>query len=215
VAVPIVSVLAGAKVAVVATDTVAFGIILSLVASGRAHVRLAVVRVVTLAAIVGMPVGLWILTNISDRVLADAIASVVILLTVVLMSRATAPDRPGIDIAAGFTSGVLATSTGTHGPPLVLALQARRVPASEFRATLSAAFVLQDLVAMSGFAITRQFSAEVWRVVAVGVPGLVAGRLVGDRLFVSLDGGASAASCSDLLMMTGILSLAEAVFGGG
>jgi uncharacterized membrane protein YfcA len=121
IAVPIISILVGAKVSVAATDTLAFAIILSLAASGRRHVQTRVLRVVTVAAVVGMPVGLWILTHVSDRVLSMVIACVVIALTMLLMSGVSAPDRPGIDLVAGFTSGVLATSTGTNGPPLVLA----------------------------------------------------------------------------------------------
>jgi uncharacterized membrane protein YfcA len=138
----------------------------------------------------------------------------VILLTVLLMSGVTAPARPGIDLAAGFTSGVLSTSTGTNGPPLVLALQARRVPSREFRATLAAAFALQDIAAILGFAITRQFTSDVWRVVAVGIPGLIAGRVVGDRLFGSLDQRRFRGVALTLLLVTGTASLAQAVFGG-
>jgi uncharacterized membrane protein YfcA len=95
----------------------------------------------------------------------------------------------------------------------VLALHARGVPATEFRATLSAAFVLQDIVAMLGFAVTGQFTAEVWRVVAVGLPGLVVGRLVGDRLFASLDQRRFRAVVLGLLLVTGVLTLAEALHG--
>jgi uncharacterized protein len=214
IAVPIVSALVGARVAVVATDTLAFGIILSMVASGRQYVRVAVLRVVTIASLIGMPVGLWVLTHVDDRILAVIIACVVILLTVLLMSGVTAPDRPGIDLAAGFTSGVLSTSTGTNGPPLVLALQARRVPSREFRTTLAAAFALQDIAAILGFAITRQFTSDVWRVVAVGIPGLIAGRVVGDRLFGSLDQRRFRGVALTLLLVTGTASLVQAVFGG-
>jgi uncharacterized membrane protein YfcA len=215
IAVPIISMIAGAKVAVVATTTLAFGLILSLAWSGRRHVCVSVVRVVTIAAVVGMPIGLWILTHVGDRVLAIVISLAVLLLTLILISGASAPDRPGIDVAGGFASGVLATSTGTNGPPLVMALHARRVPASEFRATLSAAFVLQDIVALLGFALTRRFSTDVWRIVLVGVPGVVTGRLVGERLFTSLDQRRFRAFALGLLLATGMFSLAQALFGGG
>jgi uncharacterized protein len=213
IAVPIISILVGAKVAVVATDTLAFAIILSIAVSGRRDVQRRVLRVVTIAAVVGMPEGLWILTHVGDRVLSVVIACVVIGLTMLLISGASAPEWAGGDVAAGVVSGVLATSTGTNGPPLVLALHARGVPATEFRATLSAAFVLQDIVAMLGFAVTGQFTAEVWRVVAVGLPGLVVGRLVGDRLFASLDQRRFRAVVLGLLLVTGVLTLAEALHG--
>jgi uncharacterized membrane protein YfcA len=215
IAVPIISILVGAKVAVVGMSTLGPLLTLSLAATGRRHVRVSVVRIVTLAAIVGMPVGLWVLTHVGDRLLAILIASVVIGLTLLLFAGVTASDRTGIDVAAGFTSGVLATSTGTNGPPLVLALQARRVPPSEFRATLSAAFLLQSGFALLGFALARQFTAEVARVVAVGVPGLLVGRLVGDRFFAAMDQRRFRGVVLGLLMASGVFSLADALLGSG
>jgi hypothetical protein len=179
--------LVGAKVAVIAVDTLAFVIVLSLAMTERRKVQTGVLRLVTISAILGMPIGLWILIHVGDRVLAIVIACVVLVLTLLLMKGVTAPRRAGLDFAAGFTSGVLATSTGTNGPPLVLALHARGVPPAEFRATLSAAFVLQDVVAMAGFGVTGQFSVAVWRVVAAGLPALLVGRLIGDRVFARLD----------------------------
>jgi hypothetical protein len=214
IAVPIISTLVGAKVAVVGTSTLGPLLTLSLAASGRRHVRVGVVRVVTGAAIVGMPVGLWVLTHVADHVLTIVIALVVIAMTFLLITGVTASDRAGLDVAAGFASGVLATSTGTNGPPLVLALQARRVPSSEFRATLSAALLLQGTIALLGFAIARQFTMEVARVVAVGVPGLLAGRLVGDRLFASLDQRRFRGVVLGLLMLSGLFSLADALLVG-
>ena len=71
-----------------------------------------VLRVVAIAVFAGMPVGLCILTHVGDRVLSVVIACVV--LSILLISGATAPDRAGTDVVAGWTSGVLATSTGNQ-----------------------------------------------------------------------------------------------------
>lgn len=213
IAVPIISILVGAKAAVVATDTLAFVLILSLAATGRRQVQRSVLTGVTVSAVAGMPVGLWILTHVGDRPLSIVIASVVILLTLALIKGATTPQRAGFDVAAGFTSGVLATSTGTNGPPLVFALHARGVTPPEFRATLAAAFALQDVVAMIGFGLTGQFTAAVWRVVAAGLPALLVGRLVGDRLFARLDQRRFRVVVLGLLLATGLISLAEALVG--
>jgi uncharacterized protein len=211
VAVPIVSVLAGAKVAVVAATALSPLITLSLAATGRRQVRWRVVAVVAGSSIVGMPIGLWVLTHVSERVLALAIGAVVIVLTLVLISGRTASGRPGMDVGAGFASGVLATSTGTNGPPVVLALQARRVPPGEFRATLAATFMLQGLVALLGFALAGRLTAGVGRVVLVGLPGLVVGRLLGDRLFARLDPRRFRGLVLALLLATGAFALLDAL----
>jgi uncharacterized membrane protein YfcA len=214
IAVPVISILVGARTAVVATDTLAFVLIGSLVIMERRRVQTGSLRLVTASALVGMPMGLWILTHVGDRPLAIVIASVVIVLTLALMFGLAAPERAGIDVLAGFTSGVLATSTGTNGPPLVLALHARGVPPAEFRATLAAAFALQDVVAMIGFGITGHFTAAVWRVVAAGLPALLVGRLVGERVFARLDQRRFRAVVLGVLLATGVISLVEALIGG-
>jgi uncharacterized protein len=207
VAVPILSVIIGAKTAVVATDALAFLIIVSLAVSERRHVRFGVIVPLTLAAIAGMPIGLWALTRVDERLLGLTIAIVVIALTLVLIFGFTIAATHRWDILAGFISGLLATSTGTNGPPLVLALQARQMPSMEFRATVSAAFALQDIAAICGFALTGQFRGEVWQIVAVGLPGVLVGRVLGERVFGSLDQHRFRSAVLGLLLVTGVLSM--------
>lgn len=208
--VPIVSILAGPKVAVVAASAVGVLVNLSVVAGERQHVRRESVLVLVGAGIVGMPFGLWVLTHVDARTLQFVIGAAVIGLTAALMLGVTVPERRGIDLTAGFLSGVLATSTGTNGPPVVLALQARTITPRVMRATLTAVFLLQAIIALGAFAIAGQLTASVAAVVLVGIPGLVVGRVVGDRLFHRLDERRYGRVVYVLLFVAGALALIEA-----
>jgi uncharacterized protein len=87
-------------------------------------------------------------------------------------------------VAAGALSGALATSTGTNGPPLVIAFHSVDMSPGEFRGTLSAAFAAQGLVALAGFWLTGHLTVDAARVAVAALPGLALGWLVGERVFV-------------------------------
>lgn len=132
------------------------------------------------AACAGMPLGLYVLVVVDERVLRGVIAVVVGLLTVSLATGVTVRGRGrAVDVSAGFVSGVLNTSVSTNGPPLVLALQAQGLAPNVFRATISAVFVVSSIVGDVLFLAAGRYTAEVWRAAAVAAPAMVAGWLVG------------------------------------
>ena len=79
-------------------------------------------------------------------------------------------------------SGALAASLSTNGPPLVFVLQARRMGIAEFRATLNQVFVVANVAALLGFAITGELSAHASSWAMAGVPVVGLGLLAGRRL---------------------------------
>ena len=56
---------------------------------------------------------------------------------------------------AGLAAGVLTTTTTTNGPPLILYLFGRRVPAAQMRDTLSVLFVGFGLVGVAALVVGR------------------------------------------------------------
>jgi uncharacterized membrane protein YfcA len=211
ISVPVISMLFGPAVAVVATSTVGVLLTLSLVVGGRRHMDLGIVRIVAITAVVGMPAGLWILTHLDARVLSATIAVVVLALGTWLSIGGRLPRLVGLDLAAAMMSAVLATSTGTNGPPLVALLHARNVDRRSFRATLNAAFLLQGIGAVVGFTLARRFTVTTGAVIAVGVPAVVVGRLSGERVFDRLDHRRFRRVVLAVLLATGVASLMHAL----
>jgi uncharacterized membrane protein YfcA len=116
------------------------------------------------------------------------VIAVLVLAFALLLASGWAPHPgPWARRASGVTSGAMLTSTGMNGPPLVITLQAMRLRADRFRATLQAVFCTQDVAAVLGFVLVGQVSRTVLVAVAAGLPGLPLGWLLGDRVFTGLD----------------------------
>jgi uncharacterized membrane protein YfcA len=181
--VPLMALLIDAKDAVVLAAL--FGLASSTLLVARAHhgVVWPVAWRMLASAAVGMPLGLVVLLAVDEGVLRLIIAAAVLIFVAVLLTGFTVRGRGrGVDVAAGFVSGVLNTSVSTNGPPLVLALQARGLGPAEFRGTISAVFVGSSLVGNLLLAAAGRWTAEVGRGLLIGAPALVIGWLIGHRL---------------------------------
>jgi hypothetical protein len=212
-AVPLLSLVIDPKLAVVLLAAVGPLGTVSIAYAERRHIFGRVVLALSVPALAGMPFGLWILARVEPRALEVAIGVLVITLTGLLLLRLRGSDRPAVDIAAGFTSGALVTSTGTSGPPLVFALQSKDLSPSEFRATLSATFLVQGVVTLLAFWIVGRLDAEVGELVLFAAPGLVCGRILGAWLAKRTDPARFRLIVVGLLIGTGMSLLVDAALG--
>lgn len=187
VAVPLLAVLVGSKTGVVANNVIAAGLVLLMVVRNRRGVDRRTVVVASVGALAAMPLGLFVLTEVSERALAVVIGVTVLVLTAALTKGLRFPDRGINDVVAGLFSGALATSTGTNGPPLVIALHGKDLEPDAFRATLAAAFIVQDVASLGAFWIAGRLTADVSRAAIAGYPTMVAGLLLGERLAARMD----------------------------
>lgn len=173
------------------TAVVAATVISTLLSAGAwrresAEVDLPLARTLTLAGVVGMPCGLFVLARSDDRSLTLVVAVALLVAVALMWSGVVLPTGRLSVWASGVTSGLLLTSTGMNGPPLVLSLQAVGLPPRRFRATLQAVFCGQGAVAVTAFALTGHLHAATLAAVAGGVVGLPAGWAIGNRIFQRL-----------------------------
>jgi uncharacterized protein len=211
IAIPIVAVAEDPKVAVVLITAVGVPMTLWNTYRWRRHLQVREMLTVAGASLVGMPLGALVLTRAPERALTLTIGIVVLLLTAWLWRGLHLPTGPRTEISAGVVSGSLATSTGTNGPPLVIAFQATGMERNEFRATLAGCFLVQGAVALAIFSVNGLVTADVGRAFAVGMPAVVAGTLVGERLSARLHGRAFRAAALVLLACSGALAVAGAL----
>lgn len=97
-------------------------------------------------AAIGLPLGLWILTGVSDNTARAVISGYVLLMCAVLMVgwRLRAEVAGPINGVAGIVSG-LANAPGMGGLPVAAFFAAQPISAATFRATLVAYFPILDL----------------------------------------------------------------------
>lgn len=169
----------------------------------RPHVDVGSLRWLALAGLAGIPLGLWVFSRVAEHILLVLIGAITIATTVVLAARVRLPSGRTTDVVAGLASGVLVTTTGTNGPPLVLALQTKRLTPRTARATLQALFTIQGVVAVIGLGLAGQISWLVITILALSILATVLGWRVGDAIFHRLSAGQVRAVILVLLLVSG------------
>jgi uncharacterized membrane protein YfcA len=211
VAIPVIAVVADPKLAVVLITAVGVPMTSWNTYRWRRHVRVREMLTVASASLIGMPLGAFVLTRAPDRALTLMIGIVVLILTAWLWRGLRLPPGPRTEISAGVASGALATSTGTNGPPLVIAFQATGMERDAFRATLAGCFLVQGVVALAVFWANGLVTHAVGRAFVVGMPAVVAGTIIGERLSVPLRGPTFRVAVLGLLALSGALAVAGAL----
>ena len=143
-----------------------------------------------LAAVPGLPLGAVLVRVLPADALRVGIGAIVVVLVAQrLLRRAPVPGRPppgrAAAVAAGFSAGVLTTSTTTNGPPLALWLGGRGLAPAVVRDTVSAAFLVLDMVGVAVVLAVvgpqRALAEAIW--LPALVPVVVAGHLAGSWVF--------------------------------
>jgi uncharacterized protein len=180
----------------------------------RADADRDVLRRVVPASLVGIPIGMLIANVASDRALRFGVGIAVLVAATAIATgyRIRTSRTSAVDGFAGFVSGVLAATTGTNGPPLVIALAGRDAEPLAFRATLQAAFAIANIVLVPLFI----WNGKVTRVGVIGsaiaIVPTVLGRVIGERIFATLDKARFRRVVLTMLFIAGTVALVKATF---
>jgi uncharacterized membrane protein YfcA len=141
------------------------------------------------SALCGLAAGVAIL-RLAEASTIRLVASSVVLGAVLLSLRDRyGPARPAqrahrwwATMLAGLTSGILSTSTGLSGPPVVFLLTMRGFGIHAFRGTLAAYFLVLDLIGLPAILTQHLVGRSMLPVLVVLVPTALLGRLTGIRV---------------------------------
>lgn len=142
------------------------------------------------SALLAMPLGAYVLKQVDAETMRTVIGALMIFLAVVLQVR---PGKPfARDLLArfgtGFVSGVLATSTGVSGPPLVLLGLKQQWDYQPFRATLLAYFTGVSVLSLCVHYVMGLSNWQTVGFAGAGLPGLVLGFVLSTWLRTLIDG---------------------------
>lgn len=178
----------------------------------RSHTDRVLARRLTLASFAGMPLGLVVLNVVDDTPLRIALGVSVLVATAMLARQVSlAHVGPGLDVGAGFVSGVLNTSLGTNGPPLVFTLQSRGLDPDRFRATIQTVFAAGNLLAVPLFVANGTVTRDGLVGAAVAVPAWLAGIALGRPARRHVAGPRFRVLVLALLTTAGVTAIAFAV----
>jgi uncharacterized protein len=165
--------------------------------------------VLTVASVPGMVVGVLVLRHAPTDVLRVLVA-LAVLAGVAVIGRGVVIR--GSAAGPGFLSGVLATSTGLSGPPMVLYLLGHRFRPAEVRDTLAAVFLITGILTIAALAVGGLLdpAEHLVLLLVATIVGQVAGRFVFRRL-----GDRHRAATLGVLTLAALVALvpaAQAVF---
>jgi uncharacterized membrane protein YfcA len=183
IAVPLLVLVLDVQTAVAATTIPALLNAALVLQRARDHLPTRTVATMLAAAFVGMPIGLMALLFAPEESLRLAVA-VTSLVLAIAMASGMSFGLSGVagEAVSGGAAGILGTSTGMNGPPVVLYLQDQRLPAIEFRAALSAFFAVSGMVSILLFSLTGVMDRQALVFSLLGVPSILAGSWAGHRL---------------------------------
>jgi len=168
--------------------------LLVLLAEGRRReVATGQLSIVLLAALPGVVCGVLILQALAKPTLQVVVGFAVLAATAIqarelrVAGVSSSPSSLVVPGAVGFVTGILTTSTGTSGPPLVLWFQRLGLGPVAMRDTLAAAFFVLNIVGAAALFTLGEDpglpgAASAALLVALALAGYLAGRAAFERL---------------------------------
>lgn len=138
-----------------------------------------------LAAIIGMPLGAWLLATTDPELIARVIAGIVMVFVIVLAVgwRYRGPKQLLPTLGVGGVSGALLTATSVGGPPVLLYILSGQDSARTSRANIILYFAIAEIIAPVFLYLQGLFAMEVViRALAI-CPAYMVGAWAGSRLF--------------------------------
>ncbi|HTZ09597.1 MAG TPA: sulfite exporter TauE/SafE family protein [Acidimicrobiales bacterium] len=166
-------------------------------------------------AVLGAPLGVVILRVVSATALRAALGVLICAAAAwIIVSSRLAPGRsaprPARTVILGLLSGVLNTALATSGPPLVYELRRAGFGDDDFRATISAVFVLANLIGLPLLVAAGLVTALDVELAAVALVPALAGIALGSVVGRRMTPGHFLWAVDLLLLATGVLTVVKA-----
>lgn len=178
----------------------------------ESHKRLALTLLVP--SLIGVVVGVEVLRVIDPDYVRLGVGMIVVFSALLLVRDVRLPgaDTRWGTLVAGSASGMLSTSTGLAGPPVVLLLASRGLPKHEFRGTSALYFLPMSVAGIAVLALRGLVDASEVPLGLLLVPAAIVGKALGTALLRRVSEGAFRAVTLGLVILTGTLGVATAAW---
>lgn len=164
-----------------------------------------------IGAMLGVPVGVWLLTATDPRSLRLAVGVVLIAYSLYALLRPqlklAAAVPPAADAAVGFANGLLGGLTGLAGIIITIWCNLRGFPKEVQRATFQPVAVVVFATAAFWLGVNGSLTLDTAKLFALGLPFLFAGTWLGLKLFGRIDETAFRKIVLALLFVSGVALL--------
>lgn len=150
----------------------------------RAHATPSDLVRLVVPALVGIPLGVWLLAQVNEAVITRTLGAILIFYAAYSLLGLAVPllKHNAWAYSAGFTSGVLTGAYNTGGPPVIVFANARRWSPERFRANLQTYFLISSVTVVVSHWLAGHYTPLIWQTALWAMPALIAGQLVGIRL---------------------------------
>ena len=150
----------------------------------RKAFKLKAITPLIIAALFGIPLGVWALSRLNEQVFLTGLGIVITGyalygLTSIRMPRLTSPAWAYL---AGFLAGLLGGAYNTSGPPVVIYGDCRRWSPAEFKSNLQGFFLVVDSFVVINHAFRGNITSEVVKYYLLALPVIGLGIIAGTSL---------------------------------
>lgn len=155
----------------------------------RHALEIKTVRNLALPSLIGLPVGVYFLTQIDANIVTTALGVLLVAYALYALFSPSLPElkHPGWSYIAGFLAGVLNGAYNTSGPPVIIYGTFRRWEPAVFKSNLQGFFFVLSMATLIVHLVVGNFTAEVWVSFLWTLPGIALGFLAGKAVEKRID----------------------------
>lgn len=167
------------------------------------------VATMAVGALIGIPAGVWALTQFDPLVIRWAIVAIVAALLVLLVSgwRFRARPRPALTVGVGLASGLLSGAAQIGGPPVVAYWLGGITPPKIVRANIISYFVVSTVLSAVAYLWGGLMTRQVLVLALILAPAYAAGVWAGSRMFGLASEVAFRRICFAMIAAAAVLSM--------
>lgn len=184
---------------------------LALIRKVRKDIDFGILKRFVIGSVIGLPIGMFIFLLIDINKLKLAISFIILALTILLILKFRMQQGNKRDLAVGGISGVLTTSIGMPGPPLLLYFSGTETKKEKLRGTTLAFYLFIYLVSLAVQVIFAGTNKTVWMSSILALPLVFIGLYVGQLLFKRINQQIFRVFTYIILLFTGIYLLVESL----
>ena len=134
-------------------------------------------------SIIGLPIGIFAYIQLNVGYLKIVISLTILILTFLLLLNLRISQTKGRDLFSGGISGMLTTSLGMPGPPLLLYFTGSETDKAILRSTTLAFYVFVYSVSLAMQIVFDGTNKDIWMSSLISIPIVLLGIFLGQRLF--------------------------------
>ncbi len=181
IAMPIVIKMFGAKTAVPMMAPIFLFLMLIMLFRYRKSMNISAVWRMAFSTLFGIPIGLYVLANVSEKISLPIFGVLIILYTLynIFGLKMPEPKKHYWSYIVGFFAGIMSGAFNTSGPPIIAYAHAKKWQVEEFKANLQAYFLITTIMANLGHLISGNLKTEMIPKILFALPIVLLGNSLG------------------------------------